>query len=129
MGYLAFALMAVWFVLDLAVTLVTARTKMLNDWYFTPLNRNVFSAGDFVEYRDEKGEMHSGYVQHCYTSEVAQIQVADRAVKVSKADIVSIRKEKVTERLSDADANGLCASIVSSGRYYCKYCRYFFHGD
>ena len=35
----------------------------------------------------------------------------------------------LTERLSDANANGLCASIISSGRYYCKYCRYFFHGD
>ena len=138
LNYLAFGLMAVWLLVDLLITACTARTKMLNDWYFTPLNRNVFSAGDFIQYRDVEASsghssgadtISSGYVQHSYTSEVALIAVANRMKRVHKRDILKIRKDKITERLSDADANGLCASIISSGRYYCKYCRYFFHGD
>ena len=139
LNYFAFALTAIWFLMDLLITACTARTKMLNDWYFTPLNRTVFSAGDFIQYREDNGNnnnrntkevpLKSGYVKHQYTSEIAQIQVADRQKFVHKSNIVSIDKKWITERLSDADANGFCSSITSSGRYYCKYCRYYFHGD
>jgi len=144
LNYFAFMLMAVWFIVDLLVTVCTARTKMLNDWYFTPLNRTVFSAGDFVEYRDyddddadgggsggggEKTAVSSGFVQHQRNNEWAQIQIANKIKHVHKDDILSIHKSILTDRLSDADANGLCASITTSGRYYCKYCRYLFHGD
>lgn len=144
LNYFAFILMAIWFIIDLLITACTARTKMLNDWYFTPLNRTVFSAGDFIDYEEFEGgaggkgsKVHkkgtgikrSGYVKHQYTSEIAQIQVADKQKFVHKNQILNIKKSWITERLSDADANGICASITSSGRYYCKYCRYFFHGD
>merc|ERR1712228_502348 len=115
-------------------------------------NRTTFSAGDFIDYRLKNNDVnrsrsrgksifsntkrsatqystHSGFVQHAYTSEVAQINIGQDEIYVHKSDIVAIKKDVLTERLSDADANGICASITSSGRYYCKYCRYFFHGD
>lgn len=144
LNYFAFILMSIWFIVDLLITACTARTKMLNDWFFTPLNRTVFSAGDFIEYEEfadgdilGKSDKHkkgtgmksSGYVQHQYNSEVAQIKVANNVKFIHKTNILSIKKKVFTDRLSDADANGICASITSSGRYYCKYCRYYFHGD
>lgn len=73
---LTYAFLAVLIVIDLLLTLFTAKTKMLNDWFFTPLNKKVFSAGDFIEYdKDEEGNVKEGYVQHCYTSEKAVVQV------------------------------------------------------
>eukprot|EP01084_Bolivina_argentea_P311670 539514_1 len=129
LNYFAFILMSFWFLCDWLITACTCGKKMLNDWYFTPINTSVFSAGDFIDYKDENGQKNSGFVQHTYTSEIAEIQVAGKNKFVHKNDILKIQKEILTERLSDTNSNGICSSITSSGRYYCKYCRFLFHGD
>lgn len=56
-------------------------------------------------------------------------QVADETHLIHKDDIFRIRKSRISERLGDAGGGGVFAAVFSTGRYYCKYCRYFFHGD
>eukprot|EP01084_Bolivina_argentea_P080383 145622_1 len=92
LNYLAFALMSLWFLCDTLLTACSARTKMLNDWFFTPLNRRVFSAGDFITYKDvEDGDrIKQGYVKFCYTSEIAEIQVGSVTKFIHQDNILRI---------------------------------------
>eukprot|EP01083_Nonionella_stella_P164217 542904_1 len=126
LNYLAFALMSLWFLCDTLLTACSARTKMLNDWFFTPLNRRVFSAGDFITYKDvEDGDrIKQGYVKFCYTSEIAEIQVGSVTKFIHQDNILRIHKNIVTD--IPQTTTGLC---ITGGRFYCKYCRYFFHGN
>ena len=130
-------IMGVWIVCDLVVTAFTGSSRMLNDWYFTPLNKNAFAVGDEIVYQQydtagNKMGTAKGFVHSVHTSEIAVVKVAGKRKLIHKNDILKTVKSLTIERpkLDHAKVNKSKLNCAArSGRYYCKFCRFQFVGD
>jgi hypothetical protein len=133
--FFAFMLMGLWLALDFAVGIFTQGRKMIDDWYFSPLNKKVLRPGDEIDYKalewnettkQYEPRVKTGYVYKLKCSEVGVMQNerGGEGVEVTPRQIEKIHKSFITNR--SAEVGKMWHSVA---RHYCKYCRFEFLTD